>query len=278
MKKGLIILLAAAGACAAAGGAYTVHQNNIRQEAYNKEVDDSIEAITEIDISEGDSLPGSADVLGNVKHIDGSSVQADISKVDASTPGKYTIDYSFKDDQGRDRTASVGVDVKAKLQDHVTGLGDIEIDYGDDVPAEPNCTFDEYVSSVTLDASEVDPMSPGTYDITYTIIGADGDMEQVPAYCTVIDTRPSPTPTPTPTPVPTPAPETEAETETEAATEADETETEGQVLTGNVSPTPKEVAQTGDNNPVEAIAAILVICAVAAAFVVIQIRKKKKDD
>lgn len=273
-KKKALIAVVVAAACAAGGfGGYKVYQGNLERQEYNKQVSDSISAIPDIVITEGDTLPSGDSVLADVSHIDTGSINTDISSVDAKTPGTYTATYTFKDDKGAEHEASVPVSVKPELAKHVKGLGDIEIDYGDDIPTEPKCTYDEYVSSVSMDTSEVDNMQPGTYEVTYTIVGVDGDMTQEIHYCTVNDTRPSPTPTPTPSPTPTPTPEPkETEAETEADTEAD-TESDA---TGNVQEETKTPVPTGDNNNIAGIVAVIAMGAIVAGFVVVRIKKKNK--
>ena len=270
-KKALIGVVIAAAAVVCGFGGYKVYQGRLEREAYNKQVADSISAIPDIVITEGDTLPASDSVLSDVAHIDTDTINTDISSVDAKTPGTYTATYKFKDDRGVEHEASVPVDVKPELESHVKGLGDIEIDYGDDIPTEPKCTYDEYVSSVTMDTSDVDNMQPGTYEVTYTIVGVDGDMAQETHYCTVNDTRPSPTPTPTPKPTPTPTPEVK---ETEAPTEA-ETETEGPV-SGNIQNETDTPVPTGDTNNIVGIIAIIAMAGIVAGLVVVRVKKKNR--
>ena len=151
-------------------------------------------------------------------------------------------------------------------------MKNIEIDKGDDIPTEADCTFDEYVNSVTLDTENVDNLEAGVYDISYTIIGADGDMKTVDGYtCTVNEVAtptPSPTPKPTATPEPTKAPE--------PTTKPDGSENQGQeAAVGNVE-VQKDVVETGDENNILAIVVLLVACLGAAGGVLVY-KKKQKD-
>ena len=131
--------------------------------------------------------------------IDINSVEPDISNVYTTEPGEYEVKYTFKDSKGEQRTATVPCIVKPELSMHVTGMKDIEIDKGDDLPTESGCEYDDqYVSSVTLNTENVDNEEAGTYDISYTILGVDNDMKTVDGYTCTVNEVATPTPTPTP--------------------------------------------------------------------------------
>ena len=117
-----------------------------------------------------------------------------------------------------------------------------------------------------------------------------GEMKTVDGYtCTVNEVAP-PTPTPTPSPTPTPTHEPEEEkpedkentdgeiitgegTESEQ-TDAEETPAPADNTVGNVE-VQNNVVETGDENNIAAIVAVIVICLGAAGGILVY--KKKKD-
>ena len=222
--------------------------------------------------------------------IDIDSIQPDISNVYATEPGTYEVNYTFNDSKGEQRTATVKCEVKPELASHVTGMQNITIDKGDPVPTDAGCSFDEYVDSVTLNTEDVDNEEAGTYDISYTILGANGEMKTVDGYtCTVNEVAP-PTPTPTPSPTPTPTPEPEEEKPADEENADDETttneDTDAEQQDAEETPAPagdavgnvevqNNVVETGDENNIAAIVAVIVICLGAAGGVLVY--KKKKD-
>ena len=226
----------------------------------------------------------------NMELIDIDSIQPDISNVYATEPGTYEVNYTFNDSKGEQRTATVKCEVKPELASHVTGMQNLTIDKGNAIPTDAGCSFDEYVDSVTLNTEDVDNEEAGTYDISYTILGANGEMKTVDGYtCTVNEVAP-PTPTPTPSPTPTPTPEPEEEkpedkentdgeiitgegTESEQ-TDAEETPAPADNTVGNVE-VQNNVVETGDENNIAAIVAVIVICLGAAGGILVY--KKKKD-
>lgn len=273
MKKGIIAIALVAVLGLGGVGGYTVYQKKLEEKKYEKEVSDAIAKLPTISIYEKEDLPSVEDEFAGVgDKIKVDSVQPDISNVYATEPGTYDVKYTFEDTKGQQRTATVKCEVKPELASHVVGMKNIEIDKGDDIPTEADCTFDEYVNSVTLDTENVDNLEAGVYDISYTIIGADGDMKTVDGYtCTVNEVAtptPSPTPKPTATPEPTKAPE--------PTTKPDESENQGQeAAVGNVE-VQKDVVETGDENNILAIVVLLVACLGAAGGVLVY-KKKQKD-
>lgn len=273
MKKGIIAIALVAVLGLGGVGGYTVYQKKVEEKKYEKEVSDAIAKLPTISIYEKEDLPSVEDEFAGVgDKIKVDSVQPDISNVYATEPGTYDVKYTFEDTKGQQRTATVKCEVKPELASHVVGMKNIEIDKGDDIPTEADCTFDEYVNSVTLDTENVDNLEAGVYDISYTIIGADGDMKTVDGYtCTVNEVAtptPSPTPKPTATPEPTKAPEPTAK--------PDESENQEQeAAVGNVE-VQKDVVETGDENNILAIVVLLVACLGAAGGVLVY-KKKQKD-
>lgn len=200
MNKKLIAGIAMSLALVLGAGGFVVFQNQAHTEEFNNSVTAELEQIKDITLTEGESLPNVDNVFDGLELINLNSVEADIQNVDVTTPGEYEILYSFTDTEGQERQKTVNCTVLADLKEHVTGMGDLTVDYGEELPP-ANVTYDEYVDSVVRDDSLVDITVPGTYPITYTILGMDGEMEEVEYLATVLDTRPDPTPTPTIMPI-----------------------------------------------------------------------------
>lgn len=278
MKKGLIAVVLVAVLAAGGAGGYTVYQKKVAEKKYEQDMTKTISSLPAITVYEKEDLPSvEEEFKGTESSINIDSITPDISGVHTSEPGEYDVKYTFKDSHGTDRTATVKCTVKPELASHVEGMQDIEIDKGDELPTESGCTFDDYVSSVTLNTDEVDNEEAGTYDISYTILGADGDMKTVEGYtCTVNEVA---TPTPTATPKPTATPEAEpkdgAETETaEAEGNPQPEQAAADTAVGNVE-VQNNVVETGDENNIIAIGALIVVCLGAAAGVLIYKKKKK---
>lgn len=280
MKKGLIAVVVAAVLAAGGAGGYMVYQKKTEEKAYETKMAATINSLPTIVVYEKQDLPTIEEEFeGTGDVIDLETVEPDISNVYTSEPGEYEVKYAFQDTKGTQRTATVKCEVRPELASHVDGMKDIEIDKGDDLPADSGCTFDEYIDSVTLNTEDVDNTEAGTYDISYTILGADGEMKTVDGFQCVVNEVATPTPTPTPSPTPTPEPETETEAETKAIEAETETESEQESETGeamgNVE-VQKEVVETGDENNILAIVAVIVVCLAAAGGALVYKKKKNK--
>lgn len=187
MKKGLIAVVLVAVLAAGGAGGYTVYQKKVAEKKYEQDMTKTISSLPAITVYEKEDLPSvEEEFKGTESNINIDSITPDISGVHTSEPGEYDVKYTFKDSHGTDRTATVKCTVKPELASHVEGMQDIEIDKGDELPTESGCTFDDYVSSVTLNTDEVDNEEAGTYDISYTVLGADGDMKTVEGYSDAI--------------------------------------------------------------------------------------------
>ena len=283
MKKGLIAIVVAAVVAVGGAGGYMMYQKKAEEKAYNEEVKQAINSLPSIVVYEKEDLPTVESEFANIGScIDINSVEPDISNVYTTEPGEYEVKYTFKDSKGEQRVATVPCIVKPELSMHVTGMKDIEIDKGDDLPTESGCEYDDqYVSSVTLNTENVDNEEAGTYDISYTILGVDTDMKTVDGYtCTVNEVAtPTPTPTPKPTATPTPKPKKDKDDKKDKKkTEAEVTPTvkpsDGTEV-GNVE-VQNNVVETGDENNIFAIGALIVVCLAAAGGVIVY--KKKKDN
>ena len=195
MNKKLVAGIAMSLAVVLGAGGFVVFQDQAHTEEYNKSVTAELDQIKDITLTEGESLPNVDHVFEGLELINLNSVEADIQNVDVTTPGEYEIHYSFTDTEGQERQKTISCTVLADLKEHVSGMEDLTVEYGEELPP-ANLTYDEYVDSVVRDDSQVDTTLPGTYPITYTILGTDGEMEDVEYLATVLDTRPDPTPTP----------------------------------------------------------------------------------
>lgn len=285
MKKGLIAVVLVAVLAAGGAGGYTVYQKKVAEKKYEQDMTKTISSLPAITVYEKEDLPSvEEEFKGTESNINIDSITPDISGVHTSEPGEYDVKYTFKDSHGTDRTATVKCTVKPELASHVEGMQDIEIDKGDELPTESGCTFDDYVSSVTLNTDEVDNEEAGTYDISYTVLGADGDMKTVEGYTCTVNEVATPTPTATPKPIATPKPTATPEAKPEdstAQTETTEAESNSQpeqaatdTAVGNVE-VQNNVVETGDENNIIAIGALIVVCLGAAAGVLIYKKKKK---
>lgn len=158
MKKGLIAIVVAAVVAVGGAGGYMMYQKKAEEKAYNEEVKQAINSLPSIVVYEKEDLPTVESEFANAGScIDINSVEPDISNVYTTEPGEYEVKYTFKDSKGEQRTATVPCVVKPELSMHVTGMKDIEIDKGDDLPTESGCEYDDqYVSSVTLNTENVD--------------------------------------------------------------------------------------------------------------------------
>lgn len=192
MKKGLVIaVVAVAVAGAGSAAAYQYYQQKEEAKAYDAEVQEAIAALPQITVYEQDDLPSvEEEFTGLENYVDIDSVQPDISAVTTTVPGEYEVIYTFTDTSGVERTATVGCTVKPDLPAHVSGMTDIEVNEGGEIPS-VDTTFDEYVEAVTMNTDGVDVQEAGTYEITYTILGADGDQVVADGYkCTVNEAPP----------------------------------------------------------------------------------------
>lgn len=157
MKKGLIAVVLVAVLAAGGAGGYTVYQKKVVEKKYEQDMTKTISSLPAITVYEKEDLPSvEEEFKGTESNINIDSITPDISGVHTSEPGEYDVKYTFKDSHGTDRTATVKCTVKPELASHVEGMQDIEIDKGDELPTESGCTFDDYVSSVTLNTDEVD--------------------------------------------------------------------------------------------------------------------------
>ena len=275
MKKGLIAVVLVAVLAAGGAGGYTVYQKKVAEKKYEQDMTKTISSLPAITVYEKEDLPSvEEEFKGTESNINIDSITPDISGVHTSEPGEYDVKYTFKDSHGTDRTATVKCTVKPELASHVEGMQDIEIDKGDELPTESGCTFDDYVSSVTLNTDEVDNEEAGTYDISYTVLGADGDMKTVEGYTCTVNEVATTTPKPTATPEAKPEDSTAQTETTEAESNSQPEQAATDTAVGNVE-VQNNVVETGDENNIIAIGALIVVCLGAAAGVLIYKKKKK---
>lgn len=256
MKKKLLAVLAGLLCVVCVAGGYIAYNNAQQEKEFNKKVATELDTVPDIVVQEGNTLPSMDESFEQTTTIDKDSIVANIQNVDITTPGNYEVTYNFTDVNGQERQKTVNCTVKANLEEHVEGMEDITVDYNGKMP-ESNVTYDSYIDSVTRDDSSVDITTPGTYPITYTILGTDGEMISVDHLATVIDTRPDPSPTP--------APKTKQK------------DKEKTVETGNVAKntvTKDHTVQTGDSSNVIFVILILIIATGNLGWLIYRKRKK----
>lgn len=269
MKKGLIAVVVAAVVAVGGAGGYMMYQQKQEEKAYEQDMAKAIANLPDIEVYEKEELPSiETEFAGTEKVINISSVKPDISSVHTSEPGEYEVKYTFNDTKGNQRIATVKCNVKPELSSHVNGMSNIEIDEGEELPTEANCTFDEYINSVTLNTENVDNEEAGTYDISYTILGTNGDMKNVEGYSCTVNEVTKPTPEPTKPPKKKKPVEKPKETTDEKKTEDKDT------AVGNID-VQETVVETGDENNIMAIVILIAGC-VAAAIGVVVYKKKKQ--
>lgn len=283
MKKGLIAVALVAVLAVGGAGGYMTYQKKQEEKKYEANMAQTLNQLPAITVYEHEDLPSvEQEFAGTENMINIDSIQPDISNVYTTEPGKYEVKYTFKDSKGGQRTTSVRCVVKPDLANHVEGFKDIEIDKGDEIPTTTDyCTFDEYVDSVSLNTDMVDNEEAGVYDISYTVLGVDGEMKTVDGFkCTVNEVAPPPTPTPTPTPKPEkPKKEDKKDKKdkTEEITEETTDETSEETEVGNVEVQQNDqIVATGDENNLFAIGAVIIVCIGAVAGVIVY-RKKKHE-
>lgn len=283
MKKGLVIGVLVAVVAAGGVGGYMMYQQKQQEKSYEEKMAKTISELPPIVVYEQEDLPSvEEEFAGTESIINIDSIEPNIENVYTTEPGEYEVIYNFKDSNGENRTATVDCIVKPELTAHVTGMKNIEIDKGEALPEEPDVTFDEYIDSVTLNTDEVDNEEAGVYDISYSILGADGEMKTAEGYkCTVNEVAlPTPSPVPTKKPESTKVPEKNQSTTENAKEEttgenANPAQSENQEAVGNVE-VQENVVETGDENNLIAIGIVIILGVAAIAGVVVYKKKKKQ--
>lgn len=281
MKKGLIAIITVAAVAIGAGG-YIVYQQKTEANAYEKQMTQTIAQLPPITVYEREDLPSiEEEFAGTEKVIDIESIQPDISNVYTAEPGDYDVKYTFNDSNGEQRTATVACTVKPNLALHVDGMKNIEIDKGEEIPVNTGCTFDEYIDSVSLSTDDVNNEEAGTYDIYYTILGTNGEMQTIDGFTCTVNEIALPTPTPTKKTKPVKELDKDSENQEEAqASETDkninQTSEQNTNAVGNVE-IQNNVVETGDENNLVALGVMMVVCLALVACVFIYKHKKNKD-
>lgn len=194
MNKKLIGCIAVILALVCGIGGISAYKYSEQLRIDNEKIAAELATIPDITLMEGEMLPEATEAFSEMTMINKDTMTVDIQNVDVTVPGTYEVVYSFQDIKGQERTKTVSCTVIADLEIHVDGMEDMIVDYAEELPEE-ELSFDSYVDSVIRDDSKVDIMEPGTYPITYTILGVDGEMSVVERNCVVLDTRPAPTQT-----------------------------------------------------------------------------------
>lgn len=248
------------------------HQQAIEDQ---KLVQKQLSGIQDIVIKEGESLPDVKSSFTDASMIDQESIKMDIQNVDSTVPGSYEVICTYNDVRGNPGEKVINCEVQPDLLQHVTGMEDITVDYGENLP--PDTTeYDTYVESVVRDDSLVDIKEPGTYPIMYSILGVNGEVENVERLATVLDNRPEPTPVPTEVPSEdtTGTQDNKPDKANPSGDALQEEANEG--LTGNVEVNPENdhTVATGDTSKMIPYLFTMFAATIGAVFAVGQKRKK----
>ncbi len=248
------------------------HQQSIED---RKLVQKQLSGIQDIVIKEGESLPDVKASFADASMIDQESIKMDIQNVDSTVPGSYEVVCTYNDVRGNPGEKVINCEVQPDLLLHVTGIEDITVDYGERLPMDMT-EYDTYVEEVVRDDSLVDVQEPGTYPITYSILGVNGEVENVERLATVLDNKPEPTPVPTEVPSEDGVGTQDNKTGMVDATENEEPEETNEGLTGNVevSPDNDHTVATGDTSKMIPYLFTMLAATIGAVFAVGQKRKK----
>lgn len=127
---------------------------------------------------------------GNITH----KIVVDDSDVDLNVIGTYDLVYTVKDSMDNEATVTVTVNVVDAVVPVIEGMVDITHEFGD---AEPDymvgvTATDGYdgdlTASIVIDASAVDLLTLGAYDLVYTVEDANGNVATETVTVTVVDT------------------------------------------------------------------------------------------
>ena len=180
----MFALIAMMLAVVLAVGGFTSIQAAKQKKADNEKIAKELESIGDITVKEGEVLPSLKDQFDQTTMIDKNSIKADIQSVDVTVPGDYEIKYTFHDIKGVKRQKTISCTVTPDLEKHVDGLEDIDIELGEELP-KADTTYDNYIDEVVRDDSKIDLEKAGSYPVTYTIIGTDGDMLEIEKTATI---------------------------------------------------------------------------------------------
>lgn len=127
---------------------------------------------------------------GNITH----KIAVDDSDVNLNVIGTYDLVYTVKDSMDNEATVTVTVNVVDAVVPVIEGMVDITHEFGD---AEPDymagvTATDGYdgdlTASIVIDASAVDLLTLGAYDLVYTVEDANGNIATETVTVTVVDT------------------------------------------------------------------------------------------
>ena len=134
----------------------------------------------------------SDDVDGNLT----SSIAIDASAVEPTSLGTYTVTYSVSDAAGNTASKSRSVEVVDTTKPVIvlSGANPQVIEVGDpygELGATASDAFYGAIGGITIDASDVDTDTPGTYGVTYDVTDTNGNAANtVTRTVRVVDTQP----------------------------------------------------------------------------------------
>lgn len=225
----------------ATGGYITVRDQH-QAAKDNALLTQQLSEVEDIVVKEGESLPNLKEAFADASMVDQESIRMDIQNVDSCVPGTYDVVCSFNDVRGNQGEKIIQCEVQPDLVQHVSGLEDLTVDCGGSL-SPCDAQYDEYVESVIRDDSMVDLEVPGTYTVSYSILGTNGEIEEVERLVTVLNNKPEPSPTPVP----------EEKKDKTAEKKAKDEKKDQEEITGNVE-VPKQndhAVATGDESKTE---------------------------
>lgn len=187
-------------------GTYTVtitvtdENDNMASFTFNVTVEDNVKPVVTLNgsasltVTEGDTFtdPGAT----YTDNVDGTGTATVSGTVDMSTPGSYTLTYSYTDEAGNQAdsvTRTVVVEPRDTVAPVVTLVGDatITIQLGETF-TDPGATYSDNLDGTgnATASGTVDVNTVGSYTITYTATDSSGNTGSVTRTVIVSDTPP----------------------------------------------------------------------------------------
>ncbi|MFP4177764.1 MAG: immunoglobulin-like domain-containing protein [Acholeplasmataceae bacterium] len=144
----------------------------------------------DIEYTMGEDVPDLLEDVTAIDRVDGDltdSIQVDTGDLDFEVEGVYDVTYSVTDNDGNTRTETITVTVIEpdvdRVPPEILGAKDIEYTIGEELPDYlEGVTAEDYfdgdlTDEIDVDDSDVDLEEPGTYDLTYTVFDAAGNVQ-----------------------------------------------------------------------------------------------------
>ena len=115
-------------------------------------------------------------------------VEADANGVDWTSAGTQTLRYLITAVDGRQEIASIDVTINPDLDLFLYGMeGSVVLKIGESFDPMAHVSWDDVISSVTADVSNLNTSVPGVYLISYTLTARDGRTQSTVRQVTVSD-------------------------------------------------------------------------------------------